>query len=78
MMRVDRVLPLTHGVLEAAGIESSGHRARLLVNLELEAGVFEQNQEIIEMLQSSTMSREEIVRQADLLFQTGTDQIGYN
>ena len=27
--------------LEAAGIEISGHRARILVNLELEAGVFE-------------------------------------
>ena len=40
MMGSDRVLPLTHEVLEAAGIESSGHRSRILVNLELEAGVF--------------------------------------
>lgn len=43
MMRQDRVLPLTHQVLQAAGIEISGHRSRILVNLELEAGVFEQN-----------------------------------
>ena len=41
MMGQDRVLPLTHDVLEAAGIEIGGHRARILVNLELEAGVFE-------------------------------------
>lgn len=50
MMGQDRVLPLTHEVLEAAGIEISGHRARILVNLELEAGVFEKNQEIIRIL----------------------------
>lgn len=72
MMGQDRVLPLTHEVLEAAGIESSGHRARLLVNLELEAGVFESNTEILELLQTSTMSQEEVARQADLLFQTGS------
>lgn len=61
-MGQDRVLPLTHEVLEAAGIEISGHRARILVNLELEAGVFEQSQEIIELLQSSTMTADEVGR----------------
>ena len=55
-------------MLEVAGIVSSGHRARILVNLELEAGVFEQNNEIIELLQTSTMSQNEVGRQADLLF----------
>ena len=50
MMRLDRVLPLTHQVLQAAGIEIPGHRSRILVNLELEAGVFEQNQEILELV----------------------------
>ena len=49
-MGSDRLLPLTHEVLEAAGIEISGHRARILVNLELEAGSFENNQEVIELL----------------------------
>jgi hypothetical protein len=49
----------------------SGHRARILVNLELEAGAFEQNIEILDLLQSSTMSQEEIARQADHLFDTG-------
>lgn len=49
----------------------SGHRARILVNLELEAGAFEQNIEILDLLQSSTMSQEEIARQADNLFDTG-------
>ena len=62
MMGQDRVLPLTHEVLEAAGIEISGHRARILVNLELEAGVFEQNKEIINLLQMSSMSAEEVSR----------------
>lgn len=50
MMGQDRVLPLTHEILMEAGIESSGHRARILVNLELEAGAFEQNQEVIDLL----------------------------
>ena len=50
MMGSERILPLTHEVLETAGIEIVGHRSRILVNLELEAGVFEQNQEIIELL----------------------------
>ena len=68
-MGQDRVLPLTHEVLEAAGIEISGHRSRILVNLELEAGSFEQNSEIIDLLQGSTMAHDEIGRQADLLFQ---------
>ena len=49
-------------MLEVAGIVSSGHRARILVNLELEAGVFEQNNEIIELLQTSTMSQNEVGR----------------
>ena len=66
------MLPLTHEVLEAAGIEISGHRARILVNLELEANVFEQNPEIIDLLQSSTMSTEEVNRQAELLFSSST------
>lgn len=72
MMGQDRVLPLTHEVLEEAGIEISGHRARILVNLELEANVFEQNPEIIDLLQSSTMSTEEVNRQAELLFSSST------
>jgi len=55
-------------VLEAAGIESCGHRSRILVNLELEAGVFEQNQEILDLVQTSTMSVEDVSRQAEVLF----------
>ena len=69
MMGCDRVLPLTHDVLASAGIEVSGHRARILVNLELEAGVYEQNAEVIALLKScSSMSAEEITRRADVLF----------
>lgn len=71
MMSQDRVLPLTHEILEEAGINISGHRARILVNLELEAGAFLQNIEILELLQNSTMSHEEIARQADYLFDNG-------
>ena len=62
MMGSDRVLPLTHEILEAAGIDISGHRARILVNLELEAGSFENNQEIIELLQTMTLSHDELNR----------------
>ena len=68
MMGSDRLLPLTHEVLEAAGIEISGHRARILVNLELEAGSFENNQEVIELLQTMSISQEELTRQAEALF----------
>ena len=46
MMSSDRILPLNHQVLEEAGIDISGHRARILVALELAAGVYHHNLEL--------------------------------
>ena len=43
MVSKDRILPLTEDTLIEAGIKVSGHRKRILVQLELAAGNFESN-----------------------------------
>jgi len=53
MMGKNRVLPLTHEILEQAGVELPGHRAKILVHLELMAGVFEENMELCNFLETS-------------------------
>lgn len=47
MVSKDRILPLTEDTLIEAGIKVSGHRKRILVQLELAAGNFESNQELL-------------------------------
>lgn len=47
MVSKDRILPLTEDTLIEAGIKVSGHRKRILVQLELAAGNFETNQELV-------------------------------
>ena len=47
MVSKDRILPLTEDTLTEAGIKVSGHRKRILVQLELAAGNFETNQELV-------------------------------
>jgi hypothetical protein len=47
MVSKDRILPLTEDTLIEAGIKVSGHRKRILVQLELAAGNFESNQELV-------------------------------
>ena len=56
MMSQDRILPLNHQVLEEAGIEVSGHRARILVALELAAGVYQHNEDLQEYLKALNLS----------------------
>ena len=53
MMTQDRILPLNHQVLEEAGINISGHRARILVALEFAAGVYHSNEELQDYLKSA-------------------------
>ena len=43
---------MNHNVLENAGIGISGHRARILVALEFEAGVYQTNEELQNYLKS--------------------------
>lgn len=38
MMRSD--MPLTHDILKSSGIRKPGHRSRILVRLEWDAGLF--------------------------------------
>ena len=47
MMGRDRVMPLTDRILDDAGVTVPGHRARILVHLELAAGGFDDNQDLL-------------------------------
>jgi hypothetical protein len=50
MVDKGRILPLTVESLKEVGIKVSGHRARILVHLELASGSFEQNPELVKFL----------------------------
>ena len=50
MVDKGRILPLTEETLKEVGIKVSGHRARILVHLELASGAFEQNPELVKFL----------------------------
>ena len=50
MVDNDRILPLREETLKEVGIKVSGHRARILVNLELASGSFEKNPELVKFL----------------------------
>jgi hypothetical protein len=46
MMAKDRIMPLTHETLHEVGITLPGHRTRLLIKLEFDAGVFHESKEL--------------------------------
>lgn len=50
MVSKNRILPLTEETFKEIGIKVSGHRARILVHLELASGAFEQNEELVKFL----------------------------
>jgi hypothetical protein len=50
MVAKDRILPLTEDTLVEAGIKINGHRKRILVQLELAAGNFETNYELVQFV----------------------------
>jgi len=50
MVSKDRIMPLTEETLIEAGIRVTGHRKRLLVQLELLSGGFERNTELMNYL----------------------------
>ena len=60
MVSKDRILPLTEKTLVEAGIKVSGHRKRILVQLELAAGNCETNQELVQFVLSYARSRTDL------------------